>query len=313
MDYKRLEIYVGWTCNKKCTYCVEYPTMEGLWGKKVTRYDILKKLIKYKKLWYNHVTYLWWEPFIQSVFFDALKIWKKLWYTILVTTNATLLHINSIAQKYLPYIDELILSVQALEKEKQKKIGGTNVFTYWDEVFENIDLYWNWKMLKCNIVITQDNKKDIFEIVKYLNYKWVVEISITYPDIYFWYYPRKHILKRIAPRYTDCVWYIILIIDFCKKRNISLKIADFPFCIFPHRKLKQYITMMDDYSYQRRMKVDSLEKEINNEDEKNFFLPRDRWHCSKCNECILINKCWWPSNHYEKLYWLDEIKAIHNK
>jgi hypothetical protein len=37
---------------------MEYPTMEELWQEKVTKFDILKKLIKYKKLGYNHVTFL---------------------------------------------------------------------------------------------------------------------------------------------------------------------------------------------------------------------------------------------------------------
>ena len=93
MEYKRLEIYVWWTCNQKCTYCMEFQNMEKSWDKKVSKYEILKKLIKYKKSWYNHVTYLWWEPFIQPVFLEALKLWKKLWYTILVTTNCTTLHL----------------------------------------------------------------------------------------------------------------------------------------------------------------------------------------------------------------------------
>lgn len=34
MEYKRLEIYVWWTCNQKCTYCMEFPNMEKAWTKK---------------------------------------------------------------------------------------------------------------------------------------------------------------------------------------------------------------------------------------------------------------------------------------
>jgi DNA-directed RNA polymerase subunit K/omega len=37
---------------------MEYPTMEDLWNQKVTKFDILRNLIKYKKLGYNHVTFL---------------------------------------------------------------------------------------------------------------------------------------------------------------------------------------------------------------------------------------------------------------
>ena len=171
MWYKRLEMYVWWTCNQKCTYCMEFSNMEKTWTKKVTEYEVLKKLLKYKKLWYNHVTYLWWEPFIQWVFLYALKVWKKLWYTILVTTNCTTLHIDKQAKKYLPYIDELIISVEAIDKWLQQKISRSKVLVYWDNVFKNINKYWKWSYFKANIVITKDNLLDIFNIVKY-NFKY---------------------------------------------------------------------------------------------------------------------------------------------
>jgi hypothetical protein len=75
----------------------------------------------------------------------------------LVTTNATTLHIETQAQKFLPYIDELFLSVEALKVEDQQKISRTKNFVHWEEVFENIKKYWSGKMLKANIVVTQDN------------------------------------------------------------------------------------------------------------------------------------------------------------
>jgi len=152
--------------------------MERNWNQKITKYDILKKLIKYKKRWYNHVTYLWGEPFIQEVFLDVLKLAKKLNYTILVTTNCTTLHIEKEAKKYLPYIDELILSVEAIEKELQQKISRTDVFVRWEEVFENITKYWSWKFFKANIVITKDNLKELVNIVKYIVWKWVKKFQV---------------------------------------------------------------------------------------------------------------------------------------
>jgi wyosine [tRNA(Phe)-imidazoG37] synthetase (radical SAM superfamily) len=43
----------------------------------------------------------------------------------------------------LPYIDELILSVEAIDKELQQEISRTKVYVKWDKVFENIKKYWN--------------------------------------------------------------------------------------------------------------------------------------------------------------------------
>lgn len=310
MNYKRLEIYVGWTCNQKCTYCMEFPTMEKAWKQKVTKQDILKKLLFFKKLWYNHVTYLWWEPFIQGVFWDALKLARYFWYTTLVTTNATTLHIETQAQKFLPYIDELFLSVEALKVEDQQKISRTKNFVHWEEVFENIKKYWSGKMLKANIVVTQDNLAILWEMVEYLHKKWVQNIAITYPDIDLWYYGKSHILEKVAPSYTQAFSYVLPIVEFCEKNQIHLKLADFPFCIFPENIREKIIPLTDDYDYQKRVKV-TYDNKILTREEKNIDeKPRVRLHQIACQTCKYKHICWGPSGHYEELYGMSEIQTI---
>ena len=313
MDYKRIEIYVWWTCNQKCTYCIEFEHMEETWGKKLTKYDIIKLLIKYKKQWYNHVTYLWGEPFIQPVFKDALNLWKKLWYTILVTTNATTLHIEREAKKYLPYIDELILSVEALDKELQQKISRSKTYVIWEEVFANIEKYWSWRYLKANIVITKDNLSELINIVKYLKQKGVTNIAIVYPDIVIKYYTTKHIKQKIAPRYNECIQEIIKVYNYCIDNNIDIKVTDIPFCIFPIDRIDEYIKITDEYDYWTRLKITNKWEELDRKNlEKWDEIPRDRCQEKECSECIYIWKCWGPSVHYKKLFWLNEIKPIKN-
>lgn len=311
MNYKRLELYVWWKCNQKCTYCMEYPTMEKSWFTRVSKYDILKTLINYKLKWYNHVTYLWWEPLIQPVFFDALKIWKKLWYTILVTTNCTTLHLEKQADKFLPYIDELFLSVEAIFPKDQQKISRTKNYVQWDLVFYNISKYRKWKLLKANIVITNDNIEILFDIVKYLDSKSVKEIAITYPDIDIEYYWIKHISERVAPSYKRSVDKIIDIVDYCIENCINLKLPDFPFCVFPKDNLLKYIKLTDDYDYQTRLKISNDNKEVDRKDlSSNDLTPRDRINWEKCNWCKYIKNCRWYSFSYEDLFWLTEINPI---
>ncbi len=316
MDYKRLETYVWHTCNHKCTYCMEYPNMKMVWNKKVTILDVLKKLIKYKKRWYNHVTYLWWEPFIQWVFLDALKIWKKMKFTILVTTNATTLHIKKEAKKYLPYIDELILSVQAIEEKTQKKISRTNVVVKWDKVIENINKYWKWSFFKINIVITKDNLTELYNIVKYLQKKWIKNISLTYPDLDIRYYWKKHLKDFVAPTYTEAFKKVIEIEKICKNNNINLKIVDFPFCVFPKKEIENFINKTDDIGYWNRIKVWSIIEKYEYkfyEMDRKFISPRERKITIKCYKCLYNNLCWWPSINYKKLYWYSEINPIKNE
>lgn len=311
MRYKRLEIYVWWTCNQRCTYCMEYSNMEEAWNKKVTKYDILRKLLKYKRLGYNHVTFLWGEPFIQKVFIYALKIAKKLWYTILVTTNCSTLHIPSQAQKFLPFIDELILSIQAIDPLLQKRISQTNVSVKWEEVFNNIKRYWRWSMIKGNIVITQDNLEELYNIVKFIICKWIKNIAITYPDIDISYYGREHIKKRVAPKYSKCIDKIQPIVNFCKENNIIIKLADFPYCLFPQEEKELYIPLTDDYDYETRVKIKHTEEEVNRwKLDNNDTIPRNRFWSWECEKCIYKWKCWGPSIPYKEIYWYKEIIAI---
>lgn len=317
MESKRIEIYVWWTCNQKCTYCMEYPNMERQWNKKVTISEILKYLVKYKQKGFNHVTYLWWEPFIQPVFLDALKIWKKMWFKTLVTTNATTLHFEKEAKKYLPYIDELILSVEAINKELQQKISRTNVYVNWEKVFENISKYWEGTYLKVNIVITKDNLLELLNLVKFVVWKWIKNIAITYPDLDLEYYGKDHLINFVSPSYKEAIKEVEKIENYCDKLNINLKIVDFPFCVFPKNKLNYYINKTDEIDYWNRLKVwtSLLEKYLPEQYEinRNDIWPRERELVEKCVKCKYNTLCWWPAIYYKQLFWLDEINPIENE
>ncbi len=258
------------------------------------------------------MTFLWWEPFIQGVFEDALKIAKKLDYKVLVTTNATTLYLDSHASKFLPYIDELILSFQAIDKDLQQKISRTNVFVDWEKVFENIKKYWKWDYLKTNTVITRDNLWELLKFVEYIYSKGVKNMAIAYPDIVKDdYYTNEHIKTKIAPTYTESIWEIIKVVNFTKRNNINLKVTDFPFCVFPRENLEEYIKITDDFDYGTRVKITNEEEKLDRRDLKSVNeIPRDRFRIDKCEGCIYKWKCWWPSRFYEKLFWLDEIEIL---
>jgi wyosine [tRNA(Phe)-imidazoG37] synthetase (radical SAM superfamily) len=60
----------------------------------------------------------------------------------LVTTNATTLEFTSQAKKYLPYIDELILSINTLNKDIYQKLHQVRNMPDYEKVFLNINKYW---------------------------------------------------------------------------------------------------------------------------------------------------------------------------
>lgn len=288
--------------------------METNWERKVTEADMLKKLVKFRKEGYNHVTMLWWEPFIQGVFWFALRVAKKLGYTTLVTTNATTLHIDEQAKKFLPYIDQLLLSVEAIDADEQQRISRTKVVVQWEDVFKNIEKYWKGNYFKANIVITQDNKNSLLDMVKFVHEHGMFDVAITYPDIYMTYYKEEHIKERVAPRYDECMDEIVRVYEYCQKHGIQLKVVDFPFCVFPKDKTEEYTKITDDIDFWNRLKIaDTYRKDEDKyygELDRSQELPRARRTVKVCKTCKYNKICWWPSVHYESMYWLDEIQPI---
>ena len=326
MNYKRLEMYLWWTCNNKCLFCIEMETMDKMWNVKVSESEILKKLIKYKKQWYNHVTYLWWEPFIQQNFLFALKVWKKLWYTIMVTTNASMIQYDDLAIKQLPYIDELVISIPIIDKNLQPIINNTKSLIDFDDVFINIKKYWRGSFLKVNTVLNPLNIDCIYPIVEFLNKYEVKELSFTYPDIDTHKYSKEHIIKYLIMPYNEVMEKIDSSFKLAINSWIRTKITDVPFCFLPN---ESWIKYTDDYDYQGRTKIMHHwgifkrkwreERELNikeildkndDGDEKEKINPRMRKYVKECNKCKYIWTCWGIAECYDDFYKDMEIKPI---
>lgn len=303
MKTKRLEIYLWWTCNKKCIFCSEYSVMLDNRERKISNEEVLKKLIFYRKKWYNHVTFLWGEPFIQKNFYFSIKTAKKLWYIVLVTTNGATLHVEKQAEKFLPYIDELFISVNALSKEKYRKIHGVPYYTDYSKVFRNIHKYWRGSFLKINTVINPFNVWDLRDIIEFGWKSWVHEVSLTYPDVYKKFYSPSHKKENIFVRYEYLRSLIWELFQAAEKSWISLKLVDIPFCIFPK---EEFLKNTDDYSYENRLKLDEHEKEL----DRNIVSPRNRLHTINCRWCKYVNTCWWASVEYVKIFWCWEVTPI---
>lgn len=304
MKEKKVEIHLWWKCNNSCIHCIENLNIKQHWNKKITEKDILKNLIKYKKLWYWHVSYHWWEPFIQPVFEFALKSAKKLWYKILVVTNWKTLQFEHIAKKYLEYIDELIISIPSVNSEIQKKINQTKSETNFEKIFSNIDKYWEWDLFKINIVLNKLNYKEIWNTIDYLYKKWVKNVCISYPDMMFEHYSNEYFLEKILIPYKEVIVYLEEAIRKSINYQITTKVESIPFCIFNDVELIKYA---EDIDHDLRLMVDSenIWKILKTEG-----IFRNRKHIEECKKCKHNKICWWVWELYVKLMWSDEIKAI---
>lgn len=303
-------MYLGWKCNHRCIFCNERQNIEQYWQRKISNKEILAKLLKYKKQGYNHVTFLGGEPFSQENFGYAIRAAKTLGYTLLVTTNGTLLQFERIARQTVPFIDELIISIHSANPEKQMAINRSQSALDLHKIFSNSAKYFRGNFIKINTVLNHHNYQNLEPIIKLAQQYEIKEIALTYPDIAAEVRVNQ---AQILLRYSELLPYLKKAYQFCQRSGINLKIADIPLCC-----LGRLWELADDLVYDNRMKL-SVESEQgvkeNSGKEKELdrkkILPRARRHIKKCDPCTMKDRCWGPAIAYvEEFYDDSEIKPI---
>lgn len=99
-------------CNEKCSFCFQDTEYIKKHDFSLNKNDILKILIKWKKLWFKMVNISWWEPTIYEDNFNyILKLSSKLLYKdIKVITNGIQFSKIDFCNKNLPFITDLWFS-----------------------------------------------------------------------------------------------------------------------------------------------------------------------------------------------------------
>lgn len=295
--YKRLELYLWWKCNQKCFFCVEMPIMVKHWDHVISNEEMFVKLVSFRKKWYNHVTFLWWEPTIQKNYLFSIKLAKQLWYKVLVTTNALMYQYEKFSKKTLKYIDDLIISIPCIDSDLQKIITDTKNSVDFDKVFTNIRKYWDWNLLKINTVIHKKNINHLELIFKIMNLYKIKEISLTYPEPQENFYWTDFLKENTLLKYSEI--NLLNILHLAKKYYIIIKIVDIPFCIIWEDNIK----LTDDFDYSTRLKID---QDLIKQD-RNTKLPRSRILIPKCSWCKYSNVCWGIHKSYIDIFWDSEI------
>lgn len=122
---KQIDIILWMKCNEKCTFCFQNTDYIKKNDILLNKNDILKLLIKWKKLWFNMLNISWWEPTIYEDNFNyILKLSSWLLYKdIKVITNWIQFSKKNFCNKNLPYITDIWFSFHsASNKDIQDKL-----------------------------------------------------------------------------------------------------------------------------------------------------------------------------------------------
>ncbi|MCX6744501.1 MAG: radical SAM protein [Candidatus Parcubacteria bacterium] len=269
MPENKLELFITYKCNNDCVFCIQKDNRQkhkDLSAFKDSR-DVFNTLSFYAQKGYKYINFLGGEPFIEDNFVDILQTAKKLNFTTALATNGFYLADKNIAQKALPLIDELVISIYGHNQKLFAKLSqNKQLYANLVKALKNVGIYFKGRLLKANCVINLYNYKDLLNIIKFINKNNIKEVNFTSMEILDHNKPYAVSFGSIKP-------VIKKVIEYGHKNKMIVRFAEVPFCLLgDDYYLADELFTMDRDIYDYNMKK-----------EKPGRLKRKIKKCCGCN------------------------------
>jgi MoaA/NifB/PqqE/SkfB family radical SAM enzyme len=279
---KRIEIYLGWKCTNDCIFCIEEKTRKS--EKTITFLEVKKYLDDEAALGARHVTLLGGEPSIQEIFPKTIEYAKKIGYKICIATNGSAFVSSEFAKKYVPKLDEIIVSVHGHNNNVLDKITRRkNSYTKLERALGNIVRNFKGEVLKTNTVIMGLNHEYLFDIVKAIHNIGVKEIDLSAMDLY-----RDHEMDKLynclgeISDFSCIVNVLSEIFEYEKRNNLNIRVNDIPLCYLGDNMIKS-----GNLYYANRIKISENGERFNRKE----IPPRAMLKLKACEACRFNDLC----------------------
>ena len=274
----QVDIILWMKCNEKCSFCFQDTKYIKKYDVLLDKKDILKLLIKWKKLWLNMVNISWWEPTIYEDNFNyILKLSSKLLYRdIKVITNWIQFSKLDFCNNNLKYITDIWLSFHSASN---KNIQDKLTWLVWSydlviRAIKNIKKLSNIN-LHNHCVITNDNIDILEEHIKKIIKLWF--ISIHFMSLMH----NTDNNKTQSYDFNKLASLLKWIIDKYKNK-IIIELSYIQPCYFKwYEKYVQWFEYWKEYISNNVNSLKSWEKTILS----NKYLEKKCINCKYLNEC----------------------------
>lgn len=221
-------VYAGMACNNNCIYCFEKDQLFFDKGTKKLKEEI--RIIRKK---FNFINFMGKEPTLRKDLLELIKYAKKIKFQqIGITTNGRMLSYKDFLEKLIKHgLNQVVITVAGHTPHlHEKHTLAKESFKQTTEGIENaINLKGHGLNLVLNIMVTQDNYKDLEKIVDFYVDLGVREMNIGHILPF-----NKEIVKskKIIARMKNVVPYLIKIQNKYKK-NVKFLFVEYPPCVLP--------------------------------------------------------------------------------
>ncbi len=277
------------TCNHACIFCSESERMRKYAHAPLTELQIKTILVDRAKKGFNYVNFTGWEPTLFPKFLSLLQFTKKLWYTIYVGTNGTMLAGDAFAKEFFNYVDVLSLSIHWYDESScTEQTWDPSHFSRFTDICKHTSLYKTHKQYyQTNIVLNQYNYKHLEKIIQNIIYTGypVDHILVSYvaPE-----WDARSRYSELSVSYEEIIPYLLVGKNLADTTGKNFRIFWVPLCKLPE---DLHICSNDFYWKERN----TIERYTNNAGKVtliDIYSPdnsRERVFVDRCDGCSLRN------------------------
>jgi MoaA/NifB/PqqE/SkfB family radical SAM enzyme len=233
LQYKNscYEVMVHKMCQEKCFFCSQDHASRTT-DIKPNDLDIYKRILYGMKKGYGMLGFTWWEPLIHKNILKYIQFWKQVWFRFIrIQTNGVMLWNPSFADKCVEAWATLFkFSIHHYKPE----IHDYLVQLPW--AFDKV-IFWIkrlrtlWARIGINIVLTEQNYRDLPEFLLYFLDLGVTSFVIIFPLYENSMNDERHIVWF---RFSDTIPYVINSLHIFDKLWLKRPLLlNLPMCLLP--------------------------------------------------------------------------------
>lgn len=291
------EVMVHKLCNEKCLFCSQDHASRTT-EIKPDDMDIYKRILYGAKKWYWMLGLTGWEPLIHSHILSYIRFWRKAWFRLVrIQTNGVMLGKPWFAEQCVEAGATLFkFSIHHC----QAKIHDWLVWLPW--AFEKV-LYGirELRRLKSriwiNIVLTEQNYRDLPEILLFFLDKGVTSFVVIFP---LYENSMEDEADIVGFKFSDTVPYVIKTLHIFDKLWLKRPLLlNLPMCILPGYES----AIIQTFNGTAVLNLDGSKTNI--DDNKAWWKKR----IPLCSDCEYNKVCFWVDEKYLRKWWEAEFQT----
>lgn len=305
--FKKIVIFIGYKCNNKCGFCINYEKQLDKRIKKPSDEEIFKKIYLAKKSGASHIEFIGGEPTINKNLPHLIYFAKKIGIKkVSFATNGVNLSNFKLVEKIVKSgISEVIFSIHGHKSFIHDSLTNSpKSFIKIKKAILNFRKL-NFKNIHGNTIIVKQNLNYLKDIADFYIKNDIKDVEWIFPDPT--YGGCKINFYNYVPKIYDVSLKIKELFNYVKKFNINrFFIRYVPLCLF----LENISKISELNESKNFFKVEHWATDFTNKDVIKNRINISRIKTNKCKKCKLYYKCEGIWKEYVKNYGDDELKPI---